>query len=73
MKVQKKGDLTSKERKRGDLHEIDIAENKSALSKLRAISTVPVSSSIRDSDSDLATHFATAYETSFLRRAQMQL
>jgi hypothetical protein len=73
MKIQKKGDLASKERNRGDLHELDIAENKRTLSKLRTISTMHVGSTIQEeSDSDLATHIATAYETSFLRRAQMQ-
>jgi hypothetical protein len=72
MKVQKNGDLTYKERNRSYLHELDIAENKSALNKLRPIFRVPVSGTMKEqSDSALAAHIATAYENSLLRRAQM--
>jgi len=74
MKVEKKGELAWKERNRGYLREFAITENKSALSKLRMISTMHVWSTIKEeSASDLNAHFAAAYETSFLRRAQMQL
>jgi hypothetical protein len=72
MKAHKKGELAWKERNKGTLVNLGIAENKSELSKLRTISIVPVGGTTQwERDSDSTAQMARACATSLLRRVQM--
>jgi hypothetical protein len=72
MEIKRKSELAWKESNRRALHEFDVVQEKGTLSKLGAIPAVLISGMMRQgSNRDLTANVTRAYETSFLKRAQM--